>query len=226
MQTNRKTNFSTVILHILFAVAMAFADAVLDNGEPFSLAIAFAMATAGLSPIAAFFSYFAVQALSFHVPRVLLAFCQALLLGAVFLSTEKLGQRSIAKRDFCRLFALGVALVGFVLFAPFTPYSFPFAFNGAFGGTAQKIILATAVFLLSAVFTVALNALLKKLFKCRLRGDELIFSAVFLVFLGVGLCRFLGLNAYLGVAFFLLLTFHFSKRKVSFCYKLLTAVDG
>jgi hypothetical protein len=63
------------------------------------------------------------------------------------------------------------------------------------------------LFLLAVVFHVAMRALLHKLLKCRLRMDELIFSALLTVITGVGICRFLGVNAYMGIAFFFLLLF-------------------
>ena len=96
---------------------MVFLDAVLDNGEPFSLSLAFGMAAAGLSPVATFFSYFAVQVLSGNFIKILLAFGQAILLGGAFLLGDRLYKTAPVKKEICRLFTLAVCLVGFVLFS-------------------------------------------------------------------------------------------------------------
>ena len=207
MQRTRTLPVTSIFLHILFAAAMLLLNAVGNNGEPLALPLAFAMASAGLSPIASFFSYFAVQIALGDFIQTVLAFGQALVLGACFLFGKHFEQRSNVKRDFVRLFGLTVSLVGYVFFAPFTPYSLPFTFFEGFGITAQKVLVASGLFLLSAVFTVSVKALLCKLLKCRLRNDELVFSILLCVLIGVGVCRFFGVNAYLGAAFFILLIF-------------------
>ena len=207
MQRSRALPFSTICLHILFTAFMLFLNAVGDNGEPFALPLAFAMASAGLSPVISCCSYFVIQALTGNFTQTLLAFGQTGILCACFLWSNRFEQRSRAKRDFVRWVGLSLALVGFILFAPFTAYSLPFVFIGDVTAMTQKICLACILFVLSTVFAVAVKALLCKLLKCRLRGDELVFALLFFVFIGVGVCRFLGVNAYLGIAFFILLLF-------------------
>lgn len=80
-------------------------------------------------------------------------------------------------------------------------------FDWTMDAITQKITIACAILLLAAMFTVALKALLHKFLKCRFRGEELIFSAVLYVAVGIGFCRFFGFNAYMGAAFFLILLF-------------------
>lgn len=97
--------------------------------------------------------------------------------------------------------ALALCLVLFAAFSPFTPYSIPLDLPFTLGAVSQKIILAGLIFLLSAIFSVALKALLYKLLKCRLKAEELVFSVLFFVLIGIGICRAINVVAYMGIAF-------------------------
>lgn len=72
--------------------------------------------------------------------------------------------------------ALSLSLVLFVAFSPFTAYTIPLRLPFSLGAVSQKILLAGLIFLLSAIFSVALKALLNKLLKCRLKAEEIVFS--------------------------------------------------
>lgn len=87
------------------------------------------------------------------------------------------------------LVCVSLSLVLFVAFSPFVPYNIPLKLPFALGSISQKTILAGLILLLSAMLTVALKALLNKLLKCRLKAEEIIFSVLFFVLIGVGICR-------------------------------------
>ncbi|MBQ8322475.1 MAG: SpoIIE family protein phosphatase [Clostridia bacterium] len=204
--TYKTVNYTRVGLHILFALAMLFLQYVGDNCEPLALALVYAMPLAGLSPFAAAFSFFLVNLIRWQGIPILIAAAQSLFFAIAFPLHEKL-RRSHARIGFLPLFALSLSLGAFVAFSPFDAYTLPFSFLQGFGAIPQKILVAAFVFLLSAVFTVALKAMLKKFLKCRLKGEEIVFCVLFFVLVGVGVCKFLSVNAYMGIAFFILLAF-------------------
>ena len=206
MQRLQQTNPSQIFLHSILALAMLFLGKIGDSHEPFSLALAYAMPFAGLSPVWSFFSYFLVSISSGNLTCIFISAAQAVLLCATFLLTEKCNVNKLGK-EFLSFFSLTIALALFVIFAPFTAYTLPFVFAQKLGATSQKVLISAAIFLLSAIFSVALKALLGKFLRCRLKGEEVVFCLLGFVLIGVGICRFMGVNAYLGVAFFILLVF-------------------
>lgn len=211
MQRRQKVQSPCVFLHILLGIAMLFLQSVGDNHEPLALALAFAMPTAMLSPIAAFVTYLFVNVLFANVTLIVISAVQSAILCITFLLSQRFALQKNSK-EILHYFSLAVALTGFVLFAPFTPYTLPFSFGGTLGATAQKILVSAAVFLLASIFSVALKAVIFKFLKCRLKGEELVFCCLCLILIGVGMCRCMGLNAYLGAAFFILLLFASSTK--------------
>ena len=213
----QKLYYPRVFLHILLAFAMLLLQQIGSNGEPFALALFYAMPFCSLSPIAAALSYFFIHLFSGEFVKILLAAAQALLLCLGHILYSRLASKgyNTGRWLFFPLCSLALALGGFVAFAPFTPYPLPLAFLQSLNAVVQKVIIAALIFLLAAVFTVALKAILGKFLKCRLKGSELVFSVLFLVLCGVGLIRFLGVNAYMGTAFFLLLVFACATKDAS-----------
>ena len=205
MTVRKQTNYSRILIYLLFFAATLFLRFVLANGEPIGLALAYAMGAAGLSPYVAATGFFLTTLFDGTFLEILLCGAQALLLSVGFLIRNGLERNAHRAAWLPPFLALAAGLGLFIGFAPFTPYALPFAFQAS--ALIQKTFIAAAIFLLSAVFAVGVKALLKKLLKCRLRGDELVFAVLFLVFVGVGMCRFLGLNAYMGAAFLVLLLF-------------------
>ena len=203
----KRIDRSQIFLHILFAVAMLFLRQVGDNGEPLALALAYAMPFAGLSPVLSPVCFFLITLTGWNGREILLALAQSGLLSLGFFLRNRLQTAGKPKTALAPLFALSFALALFVAFAPFTPYELPFDGVANFNALLQKVVVSALVFLLSAVFTVALKALLKKFLKCRLKGEEIVFCMLFFVLVGVGVCRLFSVNAYLGIAFFVLLVF-------------------
>ncbi|MBQ8291308.1 MAG: SpoIIE family protein phosphatase [Clostridia bacterium] len=208
MTIRKNTDYFRILLYLLFTAAMLFLEYTLDNREPFSLALAYALALSGLSPYVVSFFFFAVSIVRPTFVNILLHGGQALLLMLGFFVRSRLKKR---KNPLPPLLALSLGLGLYVGFAPFSPYTL----ISALSPVLQKTCVCAFAFLLSAVFTVATNALLKKLLKCRLLGEEIVFCALLFVATGIGICNFWSLNAYTGIAFFILLTFTFVVKDAS-----------
>ncbi len=211
MNERQKFGASAVLLYISLFAAMFALYFVGDNGEPFSLALLYAMLTAGLHPVVSPLLYLFSGFSGFSIAVLPVYAGQAVLLGGVFFLCRKLRKKPTAPS----LGVLSLCLVLFVAFSPFTPYDIPLRLPFGLGGISQKILLAVLIFLLSALFSVALKALLKKLLKCRLKADELVFCVLFFVLVGVGICRAASVTVYMGIAFFVLLTFACATKDAS-----------
>ena len=205
MRMRKKIDFSRLFLYFVFFVAALCLYFLLDNGEPFSLLLFYAMANAGLSLFPAAVIGVFPSLLSRNLPLVLVYLLQAVLLVFGF-SLRKKCNKSQSNPIF-PLFSLSFALAGFVLAAPFSAYSFTLGEGFTLNPLSQKILLAAVLFLLAAIFSVAVKTVLHKFLRCKLRGDEVVFTVFSLLLVGIGFCRFLGVNAYMGMSFFVLLLF-------------------
>lgn len=199
-----------ILLHTAFFIALFLLRFVLVNDEPLPLALAFALCQAGASALFSCLSLF-LSALPFSSGnKILITLLQALLL---FLGST-LGKRLKRQARKGAFLPPYISLVGslalFITLAEFTPYTLPFDFFK--GAIPQKILISCVIFLCSAVFFIAVRALVGKLLKCRLKETEIVFCVLFFVCLGIGVCRFFGFDAYLGVAFFVLLIFAFTVK--------------
>ena len=211
MRVRSTTDYSRIFLYLLFGFALLFLRYIGDNAEPFALSLFYAMASAGLSPTLSACLYLAVSLFELNLNDILMGLGQAFLIVSAFTlrrkSQERSGETATPTREFLPLLALSLSLGIYAAFAPFTAYKLPFDFLPKIDALTQKIVVCATCFLLAAVFSVALKAMLKKFLKCRLKGEEIVFCILFFVLTGVGLCRFFGLNAYMGAAFFILLLF-------------------
>jgi len=203
----RKIDFSLLFLYLALLGASLCLYHIGDNGEPFSLALSYAMMGAGLSlPLSALIGILP-SLLSGNPLLIVLYLGQAILLALGYFFEQKLHPESPRRTGLLPMLFLSVALGLFVGVSPFNAYLLPF--NGDFLQIplTQKVLFFAIIFLLSTIFYVAMRAFLRKLLKCRLQNDEGVFCILFLVLVGVGLCRFLSVNAYMGIAFFLLLLY-------------------
>ena len=215
MMVKKQTDFAHIFLYVLFGTALLFLRYVGDNGEPLPLALVYAMGAAGLSTGVGALSFFLISLLGASLEQTLLAFGQAFLLWVGFSLKKRLQASGGKQNAFLPLLCLSLSLGGFVAFAPFQAYVLDFGVPFLESNLVQKVIISALTFLLAAVFAVAINALLKKLLKCRLKGEELVFIVLFFVLVGVGIARFFGVNAYMGVALFVLLTFACATKNAS-----------
>lgn len=206
MRIRKKIDFAKLFLYIACALASLFLSQIGDNYEPFSLCLFFGMTSAGLSPVLSALLYLLSSVPSWSLRVLALYLGQAILLLAGVYLQRVYRQTPFLKTGFLPLVTLSFGLGLFVWLAPFNAYELPFK-GFIQNALIQKVLLAALLFLLSAIFSVVFKALLHKLLRCRLREDEIVFSLLFAVLVGVGLCRFLGLNAYMGAAFFILLLY-------------------
>ena len=203
----RKIDFSRLFLYLTLLLSSLFLFYIGDNGEPFPLALSYAMMGAGLSlPLSALIGVFP-SLFSGSWTVFFLYLGQAFLLGMGYFLQRKFRSAQPIKTGIFPMLGLSISLGLFVALSPFEAYPLPFEGILSLNTITQKVLLAGIIFLLSSVFYVALRALLKKLLKCRLRGDEGIFSILLFTLIGVGTCRLLSVNAYMGIAFFILLLF-------------------
>ena len=203
---------SQITIYLLFGITAVCLTYIGNNREPFALALLYGMLAAGLSPVLSGILYIVPIFLDFSLPMLLLNVLQALCVSAAFVIQRKWQVPRLQKANFLPLLALSLSLGAYVGFTDFVSYPLPFDmpfFDDAF---TQKVIIVAVIFLLSAVFAVALKCILHKLLKCRLRAEETIFCVIFFLLVGIGVCRFLGFNAYMGISFFVLLTFAYATK--------------
>ena len=211
----KKIDFSQLFLYFLFAFSSVCLYFTGNNGEPFPLALSYALIPAGIPPaicaiIGVFPSFFSGNAF-----LIFLYIAQHLLLLLGFFLQKRFRQTAIGKINLLPFFTLFLSLIPFVFLAPFHVYPLPFPHKFLNDSITQKVFFASIIFLLSAIFSIAIKALLHKLLKCRLRNDEIVFNALFFVLIGMGMCRFLSVNAYMGASFFILLLYSLITKDAS-----------
>ena len=213
MRVRKKLDFAQMFLYLSCGVGMFCLAQIGNNAEPFAIALFYGMASAGLSPIWSAIFYLLTPIPSWNLTVFLLHAGQAFLLCLGFYINRRYARQDFFKTGFLPLLALSLSLGLFFTFAPFTPYTIPF--NLPLTELTQRVLFAAGIFLLSAVFSVAMKALIHKLLKCRLRDDEIVFTLLLFVLTGIGFCRFFSVNAYMGIAFFILLLFAYITKDSS-----------
>ena len=213
MRIRRKIHFPLVFLYLAFFVASVCLYFLLDNGEPFPILLFYAMANAGLSLFPSAIIGVLPSLLSRNWTLVLVYALQAVLLVFGFALRKKCNKSQ--SNPFFPLFSLSIALAIFVVAAPFEAYALNLGGNFALNPLSQKVLLAAVLFLIAAIFSVGVKTLLRKFLHCKLRGDEIVFTVFSLLLVGVGICRFLSVNAYMGIAFFFLLLFSYLTKDPS-----------
>ena len=205
MPLYKRSNARVPALYFALFLACFLLYAVGENGEPFHLSLVYAMSSAGVSPLFSAACCIAPTLFSGKLTVVLLSIVQSAVLILGWWLHIRIRNTPPDKAGFFPLFALSLSLGLFVAFAPFTPYALPLRL--ALHPLFEKIIFALAVFLLCPTCSVMLRAVLDKALKCRLRTDELVYSVFFLVLMSIGGCKAFGINAYMGITFFILLLF-------------------
>ncbi len=218
MKSHAFIQFPRALSHLALGAAFFFLFFIGNNGEPFGLSLLFGMSAAGFSPLIGALSYL-LSSLFFGEWKIILLYAGQAVLLCVGVYFERWLHRTkysaFAKTGAITMLCLSLSLGGFIVFAPFQLYPFPFALPFTLEALPQKVIFAALIFLLSAAFSVALKALSKKFLKCRLRSDEIVFILLFFTLVGVGICRLLSVNAYLGISIFVLLLFSAATKDAS-----------
>lgn len=217
MRARKKLDFSHLALYTLLFLASLFLFFIGENGEPFSLLLSFAAIGSGVGLLPSLIVGFLPVIVSRNILLILLYLGQTALIGLGWLIHSRIPNERIQKSRLLPMLTLSLALGAFVAVAPFTPYALPFQYSFTENALVQKIIIAALLFLLSAIFSVGMRALLKKLLQCRLRNDEIVFTVASLLLVGVGICKLFGFNAYLGAAICFLLFFSFATKDASAC---------
>ncbi|MBQ4270074.1 MAG: SpoIIE family protein phosphatase, partial [Clostridia bacterium] len=211
-----RTNFfkSNFIVYLLLAFAFPFLACVGENCEPIGLALLFACLSADLSVAVCGGLYLLSPVLcgNFSLSILLPYVGQAALLAVPFLFKRRLIDW---KRNIIAFSLAVIGLAAFVAFSPFEVYPLPFSAAFFQQPLTQKIVVAALIFLLCAAFSVAVKALFIKVLRCRLKADEILFALLLYLLAGVGACRFFGVNAYMGIAFFILLAYAYVAKDAS-----------
>lgn len=215
MQAYKKIDLSTIVVHMLFGVGILCLRFVGEQNEPYGLTLVYAVCEAGLSPILTAVLYSLTAFFGGNSTLYMLYFGQAALLCLSFFLQKKLPDNRLKKSRLFPLLTLSLSYGAFVAFSPFDAYLLPFASSVLDSALLQKTGIACLLFLFSVAFSVAVKAILRKLLKCRLRSDEILFSALLFVLIGIGICRLCSVNAYMGIAFFILLTFSYAVKDSS-----------
>ncbi len=213
MRVRKKLDFAQMFLYLSCGVGMFCLAQIGNNAEPFAIALFYGMASAGLSPIWSAILFTLTPIPSWNLTVFLLHAGQAFLLCLGFYINRRYAKQDFFKTGFLPLLTLSLSLGLFFTFAPFIPYTIPF--NLPLTELTQRVLFAAGTFLLSAVFSVAMKALIHKLLKCRLRDDEIVFTLLLFVLTGIGFCRFFSVNAYMGISFFILLLFAYITKDTS-----------
>ena len=211
-----RTNFfkNNLLVYLLLAFAFPFLACVGKKCEPVGLALLFACLSADLSVAVCGGLYILSPVLcgNFNFSIILPYAGQAVLLAVPFLFKRRLHDW---KRNLVAFTLAFLGLAAFVVFSQFQVYSLPFSATFFQEPLTQKIVVAALVFLLCAAFSVAVKALFIKVLRCRLKADEIIFALLLYLLTGVGACRFFGVNAYMGIAFFILLAYAYVAKDAS-----------
>ncbi len=216
MRIRKKIDFTHAFLYLACSIGMFCLSQIGDNAEPFALALFYGMTSGGLSVVWSALLYCLTALPTWNLTVILLYVGQAVLLAIGFCIQKRLKKTDFFKTGFVPLLCLSLSLGLFFTLAPFSPYVIPFV-GATQNPLIQRVLLAALTFLLSAIVSVAMKALLHKLLRCRLRDDEIVFSLLTFVLIGVGFCRFFGINAYMGASFFILLLFVCATKDTTAC---------
>lgn len=203
MLKQKSLTLSSFMLYVTFFFCCFALFFVGNQGEPFALALLFAALLARLNPLVCCILYAASALAGFSFDFLPLYAAQGAVLFFAFLLHRKTGE----KHSVFVFIGLFIALAGFLFFAPFTAYSLPFDVKFLLSPLSQKALIAAVIYLLAAVFSIAMKGILFKLLRRRLKAEELVFSCLLVVVVGIGVCKSASVVAYLGVAYFTLLLF-------------------
>ncbi|MBQ8375361.1 MAG: SpoIIE family protein phosphatase [Clostridia bacterium] len=214
----KRLEFTTLLYSLPLLVALFSCAHIGENGEPFALALLLALGAAGVH-IAIPSLVFVASAFSLgNLTHLWIYALQAVLLFGAFFLKNRLFPQDKKTGLFLPFSLFCAALILYIFLAPFQPYSLPFEGEFFHNAYIQKTAIALFLLLFASAATVGVNALIEKFLKCKFKGEELFFLLLVYCVLGVGFCRFFGLNAYLGVAFFILLAFcAISRDSLSLC---------
>lgn len=173
----------TVAKYGILLLSMLAMNCALPQKEPFSFALFYAALLCGFDPILSGASYVIASLTALSWLASLSAFIQAIILALATIVTAR-AQRQLGWE---RLIYLIVCQLPFVFLFPHNGYA---AFD--IPSIWQKTVLATLIVLLSVLFEGGLQALLQRVFRCKLTAGQLTELTLMWLFFGTGICTTLG----------------------------------
>lgn len=187
-----RINLKSILVYAAYALVLVALNASLPT-VPFSLGLCFSMLVCGSNIIATPIIFLVASVINLDWIAILLTLFQ----GAFLTLITFLYRRTGKKIRFEAIVYIIVALAPYVAFARWQGI-------GGLYFTDNVYILKTIAALAAAVFAFfcfrSVYALLFRLYRCRLRPDELICLAVLFAVAGVGLCNLTGLYPYICIA--------------------------
>ena len=203
----KRLDFFSVVKQLPVCLCVFALAYVGENGEPFGIALILGLGLIGL-PIALPTATFLLSAVIAPIPSLLWLYLgEALLLIGSFELRKRLFNNPHRGKALLPFSALTAGLLLYAALADFLPYPLPFDLPILRDGLFQKAFLSLLIFLFAAICAVVANALKEKALRCRMKAEETVFALFVFVLSAVGFTRFFGVNAYLGIAFYILLVF-------------------
>lgn len=186
-----KINLKSVLLYVAYTIALLCINCAV-KGAPFSLGLCFAMLICGTNIVAAPVLYVLCSAICLNWITSLLAVFEGAFLSAVTLIYRRAHKKIRAESAAY----MCIALAPFVAFSPWSGISDLYFTDNTY---IIKAVAAVAVIIFTFFCFKSVYALLFRLYRCKLRADEILcLAATFTVF-GIGLYNIVGLHACLAL---------------------------
>ncbi len=207
MDMKKHFDILSIIKELPFCLCIFSLAHVGENGEPFGLALLLGLCAAGYSATLSF-ATFILSTLTTEYPSLGWIYLgEAILLVSGFFLRKKLFGQATHGRLLLPFSAFLAGLLLYVAFSDFLTYPIPIEAQALQDGFFQKSIICLIITLFGAVCISAAKAMKERLLRCKLRVAETVFTLLVFITSGIGFCRFFGVNAYMGVSFYILLLF-------------------
>lgn len=204
-----KISLKAVALYLSLTAGMLLLNFALPYREPLAFALFFAALSAGLNPYLMGASYLISAVPSLSLYSLLSAAVQASFLILIFAVYARCKKRIGIERV---VYAV-LAQLPFVFLFPHAGYAL---FN--FAPILQKTVLAAFIVLLSFLFESGLNALLYRVFRCRLPVSNLVEICLLCTLTGLGILNAFPQPVFIAISLFaLIFTVLFVKNASSVC---------
>lgn len=183
-----KINLKSVALYAVYAIATVLINRAV-SGVPLSLGLYFSLLVCGGNVFASAIIYLVATAINLNLAYSLCALFESLFLMAVTLIYRRAGK----KMKYESVIYLIIALSPFIAFSTWTG-------GDIYGYFNNEYLFRSIVALLVMIFTFfcfkTVYAGIYRIYRCKLREDELFCLAVVYAVAGVGFINLLGANAY------------------------------
>lgn len=183
-----KINLKSILLYAAYALLAVALNAALPT-VPFSLGLCFSMLICGTNLLVTPAIYIAASVINLDWITVLLCLFESAFLTAITFLYRRTGKK-------IRLEAavyIAIALAPYIAFARWRGIGGLYFTDNPY---ILKAVAAVAVIVFAFFAFRSVYALLFRLYRCKLRADELVCISAFFAVAGVGLCNLTGLYAY------------------------------